>query len=382
MRHRIPTAGLLVAASIAGLIIGQSSFTPAAPAQGAEKQAGGIPTFELDRSWPKVPDKWKLGDASSVAVDEQDHVWVLHRPRTLPADQIAKAAPPVLEFDPAGNFVQAWGGSGEGYEWPEREHGIFVDSKGDVWIGGNNCPARNLPGLKPVSDDQILKFTKAGKFVIQLGHSSKSGGNADTKNFHEPADVWVYPKTNEAFIADGYGNHRLIVLDGDTGAFKRMWGAFGNQPADNDVCPSSDTPIAKHQPEPGPGPQQFDIVHTVRVSNDGLVYVGDRENKRVQVFTLDGKYMNQVVRRSGPGFAGGLAFSADPQQEFLYVMGNADISVLNRKTLEVLGTFGGDSKDGGGHHIASDSKGNIYVARTNRGLRKWVFKGLSPAPKP
>src|SRR6185436_19794799 len=188
-----------------------------------------LPQFEVDRAWPKVPPKWKLGDPSSFAVDAQDNVWLLHRPRTLvKPEDAAMAAPPVMVFDAAGNFVKAWGGAGAGYEWPEREHGIHVDNRGFVWITGNNCPTNGIAGLKKVADDQILKFTPDGKFVMQIGKSNQSKGNADTQNVHRPADLQVFPKTNELFVADGYGNRRVVVFDADSGKFKRMWGAFGN----------------------------------------------------------------------------------------------------------------------------------------------------------
>jgi DNA-binding beta-propeller fold protein YncE len=334
--------------------------------------AAEIPRFEVDPSWPKVPAKWKLGDASSVAVDAHDNIWVLHRPRTLSAGQSAMAAPPVMVFDTRGNFIKAWGGAGTGYEWPEREHGIHIDDKGYVWIGGNNCPARALPGLKPIGDDQLLKFTQDGKFVMQIGHSSQSKGNADTKNLHQPADAVVYAKTNELFVADGYGNHRVIVLDANTGAFKRMWGAFGNKPLDNDQCP----PPSLNSVAEGPGPGQFSIVHAIRVSNDGIVYVADRENRRVQSFTLGGQFLKQVVRGSAP-FARDLALSRDPDQQFLYVGGGTDIVVVNRKTLEIVTTVQGGGILGGGHQMETDSKGNLYVALTNRGLQKLTFKGAA-----
>jgi DNA-binding beta-propeller fold protein YncE len=338
--------------------------------------AAAVPVFEVDPSWPKVPAKWKLGDASSIAVDAQDNVWVLHRPRTLPAGQSAMAAPPVMVFDRAGNFVKGWGGAGSGYEWPEREHGIHIDYKGYVWIGGNNCPARALPGLQPRGDDQLLKFTQDGKFVKQIGHSTQSKGNADTKNFHQPADAVVYAKTNEVFVADGYGNHRVIVLDADTGAFKRMWGAFGNKPVDKDECP----PPSLNSVPDGPGPDQFSIVHAIRVSNDGIVYVADRENRRVQSFTLEGKFIHQLVRGSEP-FARDLALSPDPDQQFLYVGGGTDIVVVNRKTLEIVTTIQGGGVIGGGHQMQTDSKGNLYIALTNRGLQKLTYMGISNGGK-
>src|SRR5262245_16405267 len=150
-----------------------AGLVPAAAQAPAE-----MPVFEIDRAWPKVPGKWKLGAASSIGVDAQDNIWVLHRPRTLKPELAADAAPPILVFDNACNFRNAWGGAANGFEWPEREHGIHIDHKGFVWVGGNNCPARALTGLKPIGDDQLVKFAPDGKFVMQIGRSSQSGGNA------------------------------------------------------------------------------------------------------------------------------------------------------------------------------------------------------------
>ena len=373
MKRKILSCAVLMALVIVASVEAQRILSTTVAAQTAGARVGGVPMFQVDPSWPKVPAKWKLGDASSIGIDAQDRVWVLHRPRTLPADQAAMAAPPVMVFDAAGNFVQAWGGRGSGYEWPEREHGIHIDYQGFVWIGGNNCPARKLPGLEAVADDQLLKFTQAGKFVMQIGHSSKSTGNADTKNLHQPADAVVYRKTNELFVADGYGNHRVAVFDADTGAFKRMWGAFGNKPVDLDQCP----PPSLNAVPDGPGPQQFSIVHAIRVSDDGLVYVADRENRRVQVFTTDGKFIKQLVKGDIP-FARDLALSPDAQQQFLYVGGGSEIDVLDRKTLEIVESIKGEGILGGGHQMAADSKGNIYTAQTTRGLQKLEFKGMSP----
>jgi DNA-binding beta-propeller fold protein YncE len=375
MTRKLLSSVVLMASVIVAGVQTQRHLVTTAAAQTSADRASGVPMFQPDSSWPKVPAKWKLGDASSIGIDARDHVWVLHRPRTLPADQLSMAAPPVIVFDGAGNFIQAWGGPGSGYEWPEREHGIHIDNKGFVWIGGNNCPARGLAGLKPVGDDQLLKFTQAGKFVMQIGHSSESTGNADTKNLRQPADAVVYRKTNELFVADGYGNHRVIVFDADTGQFKRMWGAFGNKPVDLDQCP----PPSLNAVPDGTGPQQFSIVHAIRVSNDGLVYVADRENRRVQVFTTDGKFIKQLVKGDAP-FARDLALSPDPEQQFLYVGGGMEIVVLDRKTLEVVESISGTGMLGGGHHMATDSKGNIYVAATNRGLQKLEFKGMSSPP--
>ena len=363
MKRRVISGAVVLAAAI---IIGVA---------GQQVHAASVPMFEVDHSWPKVPEKWKLGDASSIAIDAQDNVWVLSRPRTLKPDPATMAAPAILVFDGAGNFIKAWGGAGSGFEWPEREHGIHIDYKGYVWMGGNNCPALNLPGLKPAADDQLLKFTQDGKFVLKIGRSDQSKGNADTSNVHRPADAWVHPKTNEVFVADGYGNQRVAVFDADTGKFKRMWGAFGNKPVEQSPCA---TPQRKVVTE-GRGPENFSTVHAVRVANDGTVYVADRENQRVQMFTNDGKFVKQFVRHNAP-FARNVALSPDPEQQFLYVGGGVDIVILNRKTLEFVDVVGGPGYLGGGHQIATDSKGNIYVAATARGLQKLVFKGMAPAP--
>ncbi len=233
--------------------------------------------------------------------------------------------------------------------------------------------ARALPGLQPVGDDQLLKFTPDGKFVLQIGKATQSKGNADTLNLQQPADVWVHRKTNELFVADGYGNHRVAVFDADSGKFKRMWGAFANKPIDNFSCPP---PSLKAVPD-GHGPDQFSIVHAIRVADDGLVYVADRENRRVQMFTSEGKFLKQYVRHNAP-FARNVALSADAEQRYLYVGGGIDIVILDRKTLEFVDVIGGGGLLGGGHQIATDSKGNIYVAQTVRGLQKLVYKGMGP----
>ena len=337
-----------------------------------QTQGRSLPTFEVDRAWPKVPPQWKLGDPSSIAIDAQDRVWVLHRPRTLvKPEDAAKAAPAVIVFDAAGNYIKAWGGNGTGYEWPQREHGIHIDNKGLVWISGNNCPTNGLPGLKPVADDQILKFTQDGKFVMQIGHSNQSKGNTDTRNVHRAADMTVYPQTNELFVADGYGNHRVSVFDADSGAFKRMWGAFGNKPVDNDHCE-----VVTPKTFSDPGPDQFSIVHAIRVAKDGTVYVADREYRRVQMFSKDGKFVKQLVKTTEP-FARDLALSQDPAQQFLYVGGGNGVYIVDRKTLEIVGNIQPPGTIGPGHEIATDSKGNLYIAQTTAGMQKLTFKGMS-----
>ena len=347
-------------------------------------QARDVPRFKVDPAWPKVPEKWTLGEVSSVSIDAQDHVWVLQRPGSLEGAEKAKAAPPVLEFDANGTFVQGWGGPGQGFEWPETEHGIFVDAKGFVWIGGNGA-----------RDHQILKFTKQGKFVMQIGRSGQSKGNADTTNLNMPADAFVHAPTNELFVADGYGNRRIIVFDADTGRFKRMWGAFGNVPID--APPNPAIPDAELRG----APQFVQPVHAVRVSKDGLAYVSDRGGKRVQVFKLDGTFVDQVfigrecrVPACGNGTTtASTAFSTDPEQRYLYVANRsqAKVMVFERKSLTLLDEFGqwgsAPGQFGTLHHMNADSKGNLYVTEVtpltpaNRRIQKFAFLGVSNATR-
>jgi DNA-binding beta-propeller fold protein YncE len=364
---------------------------PTRAAAGVER-----PIFVVDPSWPKIPNGWSLGQVASTAADADDNIWVLHRSRVIRTGQ--KTGPPVMEFDPAGNYIRGWGGAGDGYDWPRTEHGIYVDPKGFVWIGGSG------------EDDQILKFTKDGKFVMQIGRGGHRKTNSDTQNLWKPADVFVYAKTNELFVADGYGNKRIIVFDADSGAFKRMWGAFGNVPADDaeqasvagGTAAAARNPNripAKDLPPDDPGPSHFNTVHGVKVSNDGLVYVSDRAGKRVQVFTIDGKYVAQAwvdrwCEAVGEGCGNGqttasTAFSADPGQRFLYVASRSPgrIWVFDRKTLQPIDSFGRLGVAPGEffvlHHMTTDTKGNLFTSEVQDGRRiqKFVFKGLTTTPR-
>ena len=333
-----------------------------------------MPRFEVDPSWPMLPNDWVLGSVASVDVDSRDHVWVYHRPRSVDEAEQANSAPAVLEFDAEGDFVQAWGGPGDGYDWPSNEHGIEVDDQGYVWLGGN--------GGDPNSDDMVLKFTRDGEFVMQIGGRGTSGGNTDTDNLRRPAEAAIYRATNEVFLADGYGNRRVIVFDADSGEYKRMWGAFENEPLEaSDEQPPSDDVL---------GPLQFGTVHGIEVSNDGLVYVADRDLNRIQVFSIDGAYETQafVNRDANANSVAGLAFSPDPEQQFLYVadLGNNHIHILDRQTLSVLNSFGRQGPEpgqfGGVHHIATDSRGNLYTAEAQEGRRaqKLLLTDMVPLP--
>ncbi len=347
----------------------------------AHAQPPAPPMFQVDPAWPKVPPQWTLGQVAGIAVDGIDHIWIIQRPWSLESDEQAKnpeaecctPAPPVMEFDQAGNYVQGWGGPGAGYEWPLDEHTIFVDYKDNVWIS-----SAGGPHLKDRTENMILKFTRAGKFLMQIGHRGQSKGSLDTANFNNAADIYVYPKTNEVFVADGYVNRRVIVLDADTGAFKRLWGAYGKPPDDS---------VSNKPTYEGPGNPQFNTVHGIRVSNDGLVYVADRLNNRVQIFTIDGKFQREIfverkTRLLGTAFS--IAFSPDPGQRYLYLAdaGNGRIHIYERKTMTEVGHFGRIGRYAGQfvflHNVAADSHGNLYTAEVGSGRRAQKFVLVQP----
>lgn len=334
------------------------------------------PVFDVDPRWPTLPAQWTLGQVTGVAVDASDHVWVLHRPWSLTDDEKAQnpeaacctAAPPVLEFDAAGRYLRGWGGPGAGYEWPEDEHAIHVDHKRNVWI-----TSAGGPRLRDGKENMILKFTSDGRFLLQIGKRGMSKGSLDTANVNNAADVYVDPKSNELYVADGYVNRRVIVYDADTGAFKRMWGAYGKPP---------DDAASKAVSYDGPPPAQFNLVHGIRVSHDGKVYVNDRRNNRMQVFTTAGVYEREIfIERTtkllGTSFAVG--FSPDAAQRFLYLAdaGNGQVRIYDRATLAEVSSVGRIGRYAGQfvflHALAVDSRGDLYTAEVGTGRRVQKF---------
>jgi DNA-binding beta-propeller fold protein YncE len=332
--------------------------TLGAAAAAEVQQAPAAPMFQVDAAWPRIPNNWVLGEVSSVAAGPGNQIWVLHRPRSIPEGQRTRAAPPVVRFDTSGRLTGSWGGPGDGYEWPDREHAIYVDSQGFVWITGN--AGWDPPATDGRSDDMILKFTPEGRLVLQIGRRGKSTGNSDTSNVHQAADVFVHAATNELFVADGYGNQRVVVFDAGTGRFKRLWGAFGNVP------PAAMTRNSSQSTSPDAEvSRQFGLVHGVEVSNDGIVYVADRTHRRVQTFTILGTFLQEARIRGADGTAGvpaGLAFSPDPEQQFLYVIDSGRIAILDRATLMPVGMLGQRGQFGILHHIAADADGSVYTA--------------------
>ena len=335
------------------------------------------PHFKVDPYWPKeLPNNWLVGQIGGMFVDSNDRIWVFQRPASNTSDEISAdpssprhamccfPAPPVLVFDMEGNLLKSWGGPGNGYDWPKVEHGIYVDRAGNVWLTGSG-----------VGDRQVLKFTNDGKFLKQIGHPSKEPANSlDTTLLGQPAGLEMDEAAHELYISDGYLNKRVVVYDSDTLAFKRMWGAYGNVPSDAD--PGAYNPDASHD-------QQFrSPVHCVRIANDGLVYVCDRINDRIQVFTKQGKFVKEFFIRpvtQSPGTVGMITFSRDPGQEYLIVADptNNVVWTLRRSDGEILGSFGHDGRNAGQFHavhsMTSDSAGNIYTGEVESGKRIQKF---------
>ncbi|HVG82877.1 MAG TPA: hypothetical protein VM820_00105 [Vicinamibacterales bacterium] len=349
---------------------------------GAEQKpatAGAAPQFAVDPSWPlELPNKWILGAVTGVFVDAKDHVWITHLPETLTEEETSVeqkppiatccvAAPPVLELDATGKLVQGWGQGSvdDTSNWPRNPHGIFVDHNDFVWIG-------------TYMHHRVQKFTRDGKLVLTIGQYDKNAGSNDTTLLGGPSGIWVDPKTNEAFISDGYRNRRVIVFEGATGKYLRHWGAYGNKPDDTE----------KFDPKTmasGALPKQFSTPHGLTGSKDGRIYVADRRGNRIQVFDQQGKFLSEKIiapatLASGSAFV--IVLSPDPQQQWLYLADgtNHKVWILRRSDLEVVGEFGRGGRQLGQflrpHGMSVDSRGNLYVgeASTGRRVQRFLIK--------
>lgn len=387
------------------------------------------PQFQVAMLWPKpMGDRWILGSATGVAVDAQDHVFVLNTPDAFNSRTEIGAAPPpgtavtgeccvgapwVLEYDQSGAVVGHWGGPGAGYTWPQKPSGLAIDKAGNVWIAGAGP-----------NDTQVLKFSHDGKFLLAAGKAvpapaaaaaaapaqpdtayqgmsrgaapagrgGRGGGrgrgnagppptpanSASMDAFGGATRVSFDNAANEAYVADGSRNHRVAVIDMNTGAIKRVFGAYGKAP--------DDAPQPAYSPD-GAAAQQFGVVMCAEVSNDGMVYVCDRTHDRIQVFKKDGSFVKEATvmpKTVREGSVSGIAFSRDAKQAYLYVADgmNNQVHVLDRATLSEVTSFGDGGRVPGEfaflHSVATDSKGNLYTAETYEGKRvqKFNYMGL------
>jgi DNA-binding beta-propeller fold protein YncE len=343
------------------------------------------PVYKYDPSWPKeLPRNWTMEPITGMFVDSDDHIWVLQRPRDLdktenfaalnpPTAECCVQAPAVLEFDVEGNLLKSWGGPGHAPGWPSSEHTIFVDKQKNVWLGGAGA------------GDTLLKFTANGKFLSDFGHrgpAAPAGGNKQDNQqtsllLRGVAAAKLDEDAHELYIADGYLNKRVIVLDSETGAFKRGWGAYGIP-----LSEINNDPAPPHDPVGPPAKQFRGPVHCVQISNDGFVYVCDRGGDRIQVFTKQGKFVkefavaNKTLER---GSAGSVNFSPDREQRYIFVADimNNVVWILNRSDGTVAGRIGRTGHAGGQFHYVHvatvDSHGNVYTGEVDSGRRIQKF---------
>ncbi len=349
---------------------------PAGQAPATAAGGSGAPRFVVDPGWPQeLPNNWILGSITGVFVDARQHVWITHLPETLTEEELyevqeppmgtcCRPAPPILELDAEGKLVQGWGQGpmDDPSDWPRNPHGIFVDHNDFVWIG-------------TFRHHRVQKFTRDGKLVMTIGEYDKNAGSNDTTLLGGPAGIWVDPKTNEVFIADGYRNRRVIVFEGETGKYLRHWGAYGETPDDTE----------KFDPKTmvsGALPRQFSTVHGLTGSNDGHIYVADRRGNRIQVFDQQGKFIAERVvapatLSSGSAFV--VVLSPDPAQQWLYLADgtNHKVWILRRSDLEIVGDFGRGGRQLGQflrpHGMSVDAKGNLYVGEASTGRRVQRF---------
>ena len=384
MQKRNLTFGLALVAAITVVASAAKALDDVAANSGSAVDA---PMFQVDPFWPKpLPNHWILGPTIGVDVDSQDHIWLVHRntpdrfvgrtelgaAQDPPVSECCAPAPPVLEFDQDGNLVGSWGGptdTGE-YEWPASNHGITVDHMDNVWIGGNFR-----------TDRHIVKFTRDGEFLMQLGRSGSEASSLSEDNFGQVAKLFVDPVQNEVYVADGYGNRRVAVIDATTGEMKRFWGAYGNEPVDERPPP--------YTPGETP-PQQFRTpVHCAELANDGLLYVCDRPSNRISVFQRDGTFVKEVIisrQTLSQGSTWDIDFSPDEAQTYMYLADgqNMKVYVMERESMEILYSFGDGGRQPGlffaVHSIAVDSQGTIYTTETYEGKRiqKFTYMGMGP----
>jgi DNA-binding beta-propeller fold protein YncE len=383
-------------------VAGALALTASGPTVFAQAAA---PAYRVDPAWPQpLPDHQVWGSITGVAVDAQDHVWVVHRGGdslegnekgmmlTPPTSSVCcKAAPFVVELDQTGKMVSSFGGPGQGYNWPQSPGSLTIDGQGNVWITaaglvpappaeGRGGRAGGPPSAPAPADAHVLKFSKTGQFLLQIGKPGQATGD---DALSKPSAVAVDSAANEVFIADT-GNRRIAVFDSQSGRFKRAWGAYGEKPGADPGPYSANAPAAR----------QFRDVTCIDIAKDGMVYVCDRTSNRIQVFQKDGKFVKEgIVNKntlgsvvtgqfgvvSSFGSAWDVAFSNDAQQRYLFVANGHDkkVHILNRSTLAPVGTIGQGGRQPGRFlavgSIAVDSRGNVYTGEQHHGKRVQKF---------
>jgi DNA-binding beta-propeller fold protein YncE len=376
------TLGVLVLVGVVALVAAANSAMTSAQNTAAKISA---PAFVYDPSWPKpLPDDQVVGNVVGVAVDSKDNIWYAHR---VASQQGADKTPPAMLIDQAGNVIKtitpAANGGGK-CTWGNQIHGLYVDPKDNIWIGFGGGLPYNVKEKATYGNAQFLKFSPSGECILQVGEFGKGLEGSNSEKFlGQPTDVWVDPKTNEAYIADGYTNRRIIVVDANTGAYKRHWGAYGKKPDDaaGAAMPrfSRDAALTTRT--------QFDTPHCIIGTDDGLIYVCDRGNQRIQVFKHDGTFVKEALIKAnlGGGAVGGtpwdVALSKDQKLIYLVDGGTHRVHTMVRDTLDVISTCGHRGRWAGEfespHSIAIDSKGNLYVAETldGRRIQRFLPKG-------
>ncbi|HSG66896.1 MAG TPA: hypothetical protein VLD39_17950, partial [Gammaproteobacteria bacterium] len=325
------------------------------------------PRFEIDPTWPQpLPDRWIFAQIGGVCVDSHDHIAIVDRRNiTEEEEQTNVPVPTFVVFDRAGKVVNSWG---DPDVVPSDVHGCSFDAEDNLWVAGNE-------------DAIVQSYSHDGKLLLQIGTRGvfdTTDGSADApftnqsrERLNRPSGAVVDPQTGDIYVSDGYGNKRVVVFDSE-GNYLRQWGRHATQEEHVAKTPGTFT----------------NVVHCIELSNEGLVYVCDRQGSRVQVFDKMGAHVRDIhiprtddfiedpVRR---GTAWWVTFSPDEAQRYLYVMNGAEekVHVVDHKSGRTLSVFGRPGHMPGdfthGHTIATDSSGNLYVAETNYGRRVQRF---------
>jgi hypothetical protein len=356
-----------------------------------------MPMFKADADWPDLPADTILGQVPGLSVDDEDTVWIIQRPNSLDKTEAGldqdppivvaccKAAPHVLRFSADGALLNAWGGPEIAPEidgqtqWPANVHGIYVDDADTVWLAGNGD-----------GDHVVLNFTKDGKFIRQIGQRGRTSGNTSEDSLGNPADI--HHSGGDVLVADGYINKRIAQFGDNDLAFVRTWGAYASQPGAEVREEPFDQSQATSTSDGGADPESKsfgDIVHCVTRGPDRTIYVCDRRNNRLQLFSDKNgeiEFVRDIViaaESGGTRTASDVAFSPDGKYVYVADMVNGRVWILLREDHRIVGSFGRNGRYPGQfiwlHSVDVDSKGNVYTTEvsTGRRVQRFVFTGMS-----